>query len=78
MTYEEIKIILIKQHKTIAGLAAACEEKTGKPCRREEMSQCIRQVKYRVYPELRKFLAEDLGYTEQELFGPKKKARKEA
>ncbi len=76
MTPEEIKIILIRQKKTIAGLASTYTEKTGKPCRREEMSQCIRQVKYRTYPELRKFLEEELD--EPQLFATKKRPRKAA
>lgn len=80
MTPEEIKIILIRKHVTIAGLAAAYEKKTGKTCSREAMSQCIRQVKYRQYPELREFLEAELDepnlWKEQPI--GKRKARKAA
>jgi len=76
MTYEDIKIILIRKHKTIAGLAADYEKKTGKPCRREEMSQCIRQIKYRHYPELREFL--EIELEEPNLWKDQPPAKKKA
>lgn len=67
MTYEERKIELIRKGLTIQGLADEYTRKTRRPCRREEMSQCLRGV--RIYPPLREFLAQKLDKTEEQLFG---------
>ena len=57
----EIKILLIRRGLTITGLADRFD------CYREQLSMCIRQV--RVYPELRKKLAKELGLSVGDLFG---------
>jgi hypothetical protein len=57
----EIKFLVMRRYGTIT----ACALNFG--CRREELSQCIRQV--RVYPRLRQRLAEELGMTVEQLFG---------
>ena len=57
----EIKFLVMRRFGTIT----ACALHLG--CRREELSQCIRQV--RVYPRLRQMLADVLGMTVEQLFG---------
>ena len=61
MTPTEIKIELLRKGKSITDLAS----KFG--CRRQELSMCIRQV--RIYPRLRRLLAAELEYTEEQMFG---------
>ena len=70
MTTIEIKIELLRQGWTIAGLA----QDFG--CRREELSMCIRKV--RPYPELQEKLAVKLGYTREQMFGSQAKRAKVA
>jgi hypothetical protein len=57
----EIKFLVMRKFGTIA----ACARHFG--CSREELSQCIRQV--RIYQRLRQQLADELGYTVEQLFG---------
>jgi lambda repressor-like predicted transcriptional regulator len=70
MTTIEIKIELLRQGKTISGLA----REFG--CLREELSMCIRKV--RIYPRLRRLLAAELGISEEQLFGNQAKQAKVA
>jgi hypothetical protein len=57
----KIKFLAMEKFGTIT----ACAFKLG--CRREELSMCIRQV--RIYPLLREKLADELGYSVEQLFG---------
>ena len=59
----EIKIKLLRRGISISELA----RKFG--CRRQELSMCIRQVPGRIYPEIRRQLATELGMTVEQLFG---------
>lgn len=52
----KIKKLLFQHEITVAALAKEYQTKTGKSCRREEMSMCINGS--RIYPELREFLEE--------------------
>jgi hypothetical protein len=67
MTYKDRKILLIQEDWTINSLVREYKKSTRKPCRREEMSQCIRGV--RTYQPLRNFLCGLFNKTEDELFG---------
>ena len=76
MTYEDRKILLIQTGWSIQALADEYTKKKRKPCRREEMSQCIRGI--RVYQPLRDFLSELFKKPLDELFGPEGQAQKAA
>jgi hypothetical protein len=67
MTPLEIKFLVLRKFKTIQ----ACADRLG--CYREQLSMCIRGV--RVYPRLRAQLANELGYTEEQLFGAYERRR---
>jgi len=51
---QKIKKLLIDYDISVADLAREYHQKTGRPCRRQEMSMCINGM--RQYPELRDFL----------------------
>lgn len=63
----EIKVLLLRRGKSIAGLARKFD------CFREQLSMCIRQV--REYPHLRQLLADELDMSVEQLFGESKKKK---
>jgi len=76
MTYQERKILLLQTGWSVQSLADEYKKRKRKPCRREEMSQCIRGV--RIYQPLRDFLSELFEKPVDELFELDNSAQKAA
>lgn len=74
-TPNEIRIELLRRNLSISNLARKFDN-TGTPCRREELSMVVRQV--RIYPAIRERLARELKIPVHVLFETGQTRRKAA
>lgn len=69
LTSKEIKVLLLKDDLTVAGLAREFN------CLRQELSMCIHRAAGRKYPHLEKLLAKKLKTNVDHLFGEQDQAK---